>query len=590
MKLKWYWILIIVLGILLTIGYFSADAIVNGLAEKQIRKIQEQFSGKYEFSYAKLNVRLMNRDIVLEDFKFYTIVDSTDNVDKFDFELDELYLHLDNYFGLIAGGQLNIKKIDIINPKVVYGIKKIKKSTDQPKSEIPDSSTAEGNNKELFLKNINIDEIVLEHGKADVFRITKPDEKILFIEDLYINLTGISIDFTSDSIFANSAFDTFIYNAAEVYSTGLKDHELSIGNLRYDYTGGGVTISKFHIKNKKSKEAFNKERTYRSPWISVDVEEITFDLDPWNLYHDGIFDLGKISLSQPDITLYVDLNLPLSPKIKPMPSKMIRSVPVKFNLDSLYLKDASFVFMNKMKGEKPGYLKLAPINGYMSNITNVPDFLETDPLVKLDVKTKIWDEGIVNIQIKIDVPNKNDPMYVDGSVTNMSFIKVENMIKNLFGIEVNTGYIDLLEFHYVANDDISIGEVVFDYHNLLLDLKKEDRKEGEGDEKVYKKESKHFLNFIVQEAVRHDNVPGRKTYVPVGYILRDRIRDKAFSDALWGSIQQGLMDIALKDAFFDSRKKYEKEQRKKKKTEQKEVNNTDSDKKDKKKKKKKGEG
>ena len=426
-------------------------------------------------------------------------------------------------------------------------------------------TTIEETTSELFLKYLNIDELVLEDGKADVFRLIKPDDKILFIEDLDISITGIAIDFTSDSIVASSEFETFVVNASDIYSTGLKDHELSIGNIHYDYTGEGYTISKFHVKNKKSKVDFNLEREYRTPWISVDVEEIGFNLNPWEIYQGSVISLEKISLTEPDITLFVDLNLALSPKIKPMPSKMIRSVPVKFNVDTLELIEASFVFMNKMKGENPGYLKLAPINGYMSNITNVPDFLEINPITKLDIDTKIWDEGIVEIQIEIDIPNIYDPMHVDGKVTDLSFIKVENMITNLFGIEVSSGYIDLLEFHYDMTDVISTGEVVFNYHDLFLDIKKQQIKKSDEGENVYKKKSSHFLNFLVQEAIRNDNVPGKKTYVPIGYILRDRIRDKAFSDALWGSIQQGMLDIALKNAFYNSKRKYEKEQKKKKK-------------------------
>lgn len=589
MKLKWYWKVLIALAVLIAIGLVSADIIVDRIAEKEFRKIQEQFAGKYILDYDKLNVNILEKDVVLKNFKFFAIIDSSGHRDKFNFELDELYIHLDDYFGLIVEGKLDIKKIDIVNPKVVYGLKKIKESPDQANGDALDTTTTiEEASSELFLKYLNIDELVLEDGKADVFRLIKPDDKLLFIEDLDISITGIAIDFTSDSIVAGSGFETFVVNASDIYSTGLKDHELSIGNIHYDYTGEGYTISKFHIKNKKSRKEFNLEREYRTPWISVDVKEIGFNLNPWEIYQGSAISLEKISLTEPDITLFVDLNLALSPKIKPMPSKMIRSVPVKFNVDTLELIEASFVFMNKMKGEKPGYLKLAPINGYMSNITNIPELLEIDPITKLDIDTKIWDEGIVEIQIEIDVPNINDPMHVDGIVTDLSFIKVENMIKNLFGIEVNSGYIDLLEFHFDATDVLSTGQVVFDYHDLILDMKQQDRKESEGDEKVYKNKSNHFLNFMVGEAVRRDNVPGRKTYDPIGNIFRDRIRDKAFSDALWGSIQMGIFDIVLKDAFYDSKKKYEKEQKKKEKTEQKEVKNTDSDKK--KKKKKKGEG
>ena len=130
MKLKWYWKVLIAFAVLIAIGLFSADIIVDRLAEKEFRKIQEQFAGKYILDYDKLNVNILTKDVVLKNFKFFAIIDSSGNRDKFNFELDELYIHLDDYFGLIVEGKLDIKKIEIINPKVLYGLKKIKGSQD----------------------------------------------------------------------------------------------------------------------------------------------------------------------------------------------------------------------------------------------------------------------------------------------------------------------------------------------------------------------------------------------------------------------------------------------------------------------------
>jgi hypothetical protein len=408
--------------------------------------------------------------------------------------------------------------------------------------------------------------------------LVKPESKLLLVDDLDIKMTGISIDFTPDSMFANSSIDSLIFNASDIVSNDLKDHELSIGNIHYDISDQGFTIEKFHIKNKKSRKAYNAGREYRSPWIEVDVEEITFDIFPWDIYNNGIYNINKILLTQPDINLFVDLNLPLSPKIKPMPSKMIRSVPINFNIDTLQLVDASFIFMPKMKGENPGNVKLAPINGYITNITNISEYLASDPLMKLDVETKIWDEGDVDIYIEIDIPNKNDPMYVKGQVVDLSLIKVENMIKNLFGIGIATGHLDLLKFEYQADDVTSRGEVVFDYRNLVLDVKKRDRKNGDkgNSEAKYKEKSSRFFNFFVKEAVIVDNIPGSEKYIPVGYIYRDRVRDKAFSDALWGSIEVGVFDIAVKDTYFDSKRNYNKQGNKKAKQEKKEMKREES--------------
>jgi hypothetical protein len=578
--LKWYWKTLIVLSLFLTIVTLSIDHIAEYYANKQILKIKAQFDGKYDFSYDNIDVRLVQRSIVLKNFKFFSVTDSAHSQNKVDFQLDKLFLHLNDYMGLVIDGELNIKKVGIYNPSITNGLKKLNNDEKELETNVTVSSVE--NKDDLFLKQLNIAEFVLENGKSDVYRLVKPENKILFIDDLDISMTGISIDFTTDSLFAGTSIETLIFNASKIISNDLKYHELSIENLHYDISSEGFSIDKFHIKNKQSREAFNTEQKYRTPWIEVDVEKIEFDVFPWDVYKNGIFDLRKIVMTQADINLFVDLNLPLSPKIKPMPSKMIRSVPEEFNIDTIQLIDATFIFENKMKGENPGHLKLAPINGYMTHITNVPEYLINDPLMKLDIDCKIWDEGDVEIYIEIDVPNVNDPMFVKGQVVDLSLKKTENMIKNLFGIGVKSGHLDLLKFEYLADDSTSVGEMVFDYSNFVLDFKVQDKKEESNDGKKYSEKSKRFLNFLVKEAVVENNIPGTKKYIQVGYIQRDRIRDKAFSDALWGSIEVGISDIAIKDTFYDSRKNYSKQESKKnrktkkqERVEEKEINKAD---------------
>ena len=154
-------------------------------------------------------------------------------------------------------------------------------------------------------------------------------------------------------------------------------------------------------------------------------------------------------------------------------------------------------------------------------------------------------------------------MYVKGQVDDLELKQVENMIKNLFGIRVKSGYIDLIKFEYIADDVTSKGTVVFNYHDLELDLKKKDGKDKNTGDNKYKEKSNKFLNFFAKEALRKNNIPGSDKYVSAGYIYRERIRDKAFSDALWGSIEVGLLDVAVKDAFFNAKKKHIRKEKKK---------------------------
>ena len=566
--MKKSWKLIIGIIVLLVVVSITIDKIAANMANKQLRKIQEQFSGQYDFSYEKLNVRLLKKDIVLKNFKFFSIVDSSHSHNKFDFELDKLHLHLDGYFNLVLDGTLDISKIEIIKPKVSYGLKKHDSNTDV-KSQIQDSTIAVNDAGEKFLKFLKVEEFVLEDGNADIYRLEDPDMKIFYVDDLDIIISDINLDFENDSIFEKTKVSNFDLSASNVYNNDLENHKLSIGNISYSLASKGFAVNNLHVKNKQDPSIYNSKIKYRSPWISVDVEKIEFDIYPWEIFKNGVFDLGVISLTKPNVELFIDLNKALNPKIKPMPSRIIRDIPIDFNIDSIQLVDATFVFKAKSKGEKPGMLKISPINGNLTNITNTPDLLDENPIMKLDVETKLWDEGIVDLEIEVDINDINDKMHVDGKMINMPFVKAENMIKNMFGVEVTSGYIDLLEFQFDATDVYSEGKVVLNYHDLVLDLKKKDKSDKSTDDKQFKEKSNHFINFAVHGAIIKDNIPGDKKYTPVGYIMRERIRDKAFADAIWGSIQDGIFDIIIIDALYNSKNKYKKQIKKEQKAEEK---------------------
>lgn len=583
--MKWYWKVLIAVFFIGLFASFSADWVAERIADQQLHKIQKQFNGKYEFTYDKLDVNVFRRRIVLENFKFYSLVDSNEHKLKIDLALDRLNLHVGSYIRLVVNGKLVLRQIDIVNPTVSYGLVAHHEASKTVTSENASSDTTD---EDVFLKYLIVKSFNLENGSANIYRLAHPDRKILLIDDLNISMTDINVDFTSDSVFATSSFDEFIWSASNVTNTDLKDHELSIENIYYDVNKKGFSISKFHLANSKSPEAFNENREYRAPWIKVDVEKIKFNIHPLHFFKEGFFQLGTIELFKPEITIYVDLNHPLTPDVKPMPSKMIRSVPEDFILDSLKIRDGTFVFKPKMKGEFPGMVKHSPLNGHITHITNISELLENDPNMYLEMDTKIWDEGIVKLNMEINIPDINDEMKVDGTVRDLSLKKSEYLIENLFGVGVESGHLDLLEFHYVANDIYGQGKTVFNYSDLVFDLKKEDKKLESGDEKVYDETKSHkFLNFLVNSSVRENNMPGDKKYNAEGFIYHERERNKAFSAMLWECIQTGIIDVVVKDSFFNAKKKHNRKQKKEVKAEEKEEKKENNEQKSSSKKKKK---
>jgi hypothetical protein len=564
--MKRYHILLLAIGLLLIIGVFSIDFVAKKITEQQIEKIQKQFEGKYDFTYGDLSVSVVKRTVVLTDFTFNSNVDSTGHKLKVDLTLDRLYLKLSSYVRMVVNGNIDLRKVSIDNPSISYGI--VPKHNPSKKVQTLDSTKLATN--DLFLKKIIVEEFELENGYGNFYPIKDPAKKILLIDDLDIYITQVEVDIESEDLTTSTTFDDFIWTAHKVSNNALPNHRVSIENIHYDANNKGFEISGIQFINKVGKEEFNKNREFRAPWIDLKMESILFNVHPLHFYQDGIFKLGTIELVNPEITIYVDLNHPLTPDVKPMPSKMIRDIKPLFHLDSLILHNGTFIFLPKMKGENPGMVKLSEINGEITEVTNVDSLLVRDPNFYVDLETRIWDEGKVDLSLVVNVADYDDPMHVVGTVQDLQLKKAENMILNLFGVGVESGYLHYLHFDYEANDYSGQGSLIFNYTDLKFDLKKKDKDQHGDDNTFDEHKSKKFLNKIVESTIRESNMPTDPKYKSSGFIYHERTRHKAFSALLWECIQTGITDVVIKDSYFDARKKHNRDLNKYKKSVEKE--------------------
>ena len=92
--MKWYFKILIAGFVLIAIAFFSVDQIATRIADENIKIIQKELQGKYNFEYKSLNVSIIGKKIVLKNFSLVTIIDSSNfNENKFDFKLNKLVLH-----------------------------------------------------------------------------------------------------------------------------------------------------------------------------------------------------------------------------------------------------------------------------------------------------------------------------------------------------------------------------------------------------------------------------------------------------------------------------------------------------------------
>ena len=561
--MKWYWKVLIAFLCLLGLIYFSVDYFATRIIESQAELLKKQVEGEYEFNYKSLDLSLIDRSIVLREFEFFTIVDSTYRENKYDFTLDKLSLTYATYFDLFFKRSVDIIEVVLREPEIKYGLRNHKKEKTIHVAEEPKE-----NKKIPFFNSITLEKFRIESGKVDFYELRNPDEKIIYVNDLDVDVNGFIIDLEKDSMYISQSNEKPVFSFKEITKSDLKKHDLNIDEIQYFFDSKDLKISNFVFKNKETPAVYRKSLSYRSPWFAIKVPEITINIDPRKIYDSGVFHIPKIQLDSVDVLIANDLNFPIKPGHKPMPGKSITSLKQDFLIDSLVVKNSKLVYTHKMEAADEGNLKFTNLDVIATGITDIDSLIKMNPFLDMSVSSTFWDEGRLNTTFRMDLSSSLHRIDVSGSLRNMAFKKAENMVKPLFGVEIVSGKINQMLFDFAMDENKGEGKMVFDYENLKIEVKKTDKSQkNESDEIVYTEKKGGFFSFAANEAVKTSNMVGDAKYKSEGNIIVDRIKFKPVFDLLWNCLANGMMDIAIKDLYFDSVKNYGKKQQKQTKKE-----------------------
>ncbi len=557
--MKWYWKLLIALVLLLLIGYFSIDYLATRVLKNKITLLKEQVKDDYTFQYKSLKLSLVNRTIVLKEFEFHSVVDSLNYKHNLNLKLDKLFLKYSTLINILTNQSVDILEVVLRQPEISFGLRSHlnKSAENEGLTEKIDSNSV------FFIDKITLEEFTIESGKIDFYRLEKPDDKIVYVNDLDISINGFVYDLAIDSFYISNSVEKPLFSFKEVYKNDLKKHDLSIDEIQYFFDTKELTISNFHFENNESPESFRKTLNYRSPWFSINIPQIQIKINPRIIYDNGIFYLPKLELTDAKVTISNDLNFPIKPGYKAMPGKQITAVEQNFLVDSLILSNAELTYIHKAGAAESGFLKFSKMDALAVNITDIDSIIQLNPFLDLKVSAMLWDEGRLNSNFRMDLSSSVNRIDVKGSLRNMAFNRAENMVKPLYGVEIKSGNINNLAFDFSMNENKSVGNLYFEYVDLLVDLKVEDKTEKQSNDKTkYSEKSSGILNFVVNNAVKASNQPEDKKFQAKGNIILDRNKEKPVFDLLWNSIAIGMMDVVVKDAFFDSKNNYQKNAKK----------------------------
>ena len=242
---------------------------------------------------------------------------------------------------------------------------------------------------------------------------------------------------------------------------------MHINKLKADSKAAMLRINSLKIVPRYNKYQFGKRLGHQQDWIKTNIGDIEISkLNYANVLHKELR-ADKITFNNCKIYVFRDRRLPRLLKQQPMPNDYLKKIPFNLRVNHLQMNNASVIYEEFPKdGTQSGTLQLANMNMSMSPVLNHP--FKTDPVYSDTYITgSIMNSG--SIKATIHGQLEKNIYYIKGSIENLDLSRLNSSAENLGKFHIKSGILNSLNFHFTATDKKSSGEIIGEYHNLIIE-------------------------------------------------------------------------------------------------------------------------
>lgn len=544
-------LLIVTIIINIFAGNFIENKINTYLSEHPIEP--------YLISFDKISVNIFNRSVKIKNLKIVPdslTLNNTKNTGKnysnlFEAQIPYIKLSGIKILKAYKNKIIDINKFIIKKPDIkVFNLKSLPKSNTHKKA-----------SKKLNLDSINIKP--LHSIIIDKFNIDKCSVEVFELNSTTptISIASFSLILSDLIIDPDNSENGKQIISAEDFKINIKDQNYILpGNLykiHFDKAGLCYSKSNLFIKSLKliplyDRVTFGQKTKYQTDYTELTIKNIKFiNLDFDELIFNKKFNLGFIDIRGLKTNIYRDKRLPFNfnhfPKLY---NESIHNMEFPVNIDSIYITNAKVTYKEQVeKADKPGMVFFDKMNVLIVNITNDPEKLKKNKLMKIYSTSMLMNKGLLKAKIFMPLTGKIDTFSFFGSLGYMKIEKFNSFSIPNASVKINKGNVKSMNFSANANNNYAKGRMEFLYEDLDVEiLKKIDGKEVKG---------KKLLSFVANRIIRKSNPIGNKP-PSISEMYFERDKNKGIFNYLWKTVFSGIKTTASpgKKRLVDDSKKH----------------------------------
>lgn len=380
---------------------------------------------------------------------------------------------------------------------------------------------------EAIVKNISIGNTTLTlYNKANA------EQKPLVLKNVQFNAGNIDSIYSGTDILkllGSSQWDL----SADGISFGTKDkvYNINIGPFKLDKKKKQIMVNYVSIVPTMSEAAFVNSLKYQKDLFNVTIKNIVFGgVDLAALLEKKSIIAETLTL-QPTIKVFNDRTVTPDTASKmgkyPQQSLMKLSTPVnikKANIINGYVSYRERGAISKNVGD----VFFTNVNGTLTNVTNIENYLKQNSLMMVNVTTKFLNMATVTSKWKMPMMASDGAFSITGKVDGFDGKKLNPVIEPLGMGSVKSGNIKSYTFNLQGNDYKGAGDAVLLYNDLKIKLLKNK------DDDI---KNKSVTSFIANIIIKDQNPSNNKTRI--AKISFNRTMTKSFFNLVWKSLFDG---------------------------------------------------
>jgi hypothetical protein len=522
--MKKRYIILSVLIVLFTAGYFSFDYWVN-TAVREVINQQENPAFKIDFDNVKL--RVFKEELVIYGLRIEEI--NADEGIKVSLKVAEARMDSIDANALLFERSIEIHSLYFSGPQISVS------GTPQKKTSAPARKGLQG----LFgtiLEGGKIQNFDLRNGSLSIWRNRKEEGKPdAFITGFNLSARGIE----SDKYQATSIIPFKVKSLDQGFDKGVytlpNSEILVIDSLKVLKNDRKVEIRKMHLAFPKPWLDVSDSLGFQTDIIEAEVGPIVLeriDVSP-QLFENGVIEAGHLKIEHLDLKIHRDKRKPrINIKEQPNYNFLAGEMSLQLGIDSIEILKGSVKYIEMgAKRNKEAVIPFTLENALITNITTIET--EQNTPIKLSAQASMNGHG--HIKLNMELPYDETSLSVKSVVTDLDLTTMNETLRDMVGVEIKEGYVHSLILTMNADGYYANNQLDFQYEHLTVTLL-DDTKAQEG--------THFFLSAIANVAVKSTNMPSKNSYRNAVYHT-ERDRTRGMFNLIWNSMREGLEEIVI---------------------------------------------